>query len=205
MTEYKSSLKSKRVLCILAWFTTLLIPALAFIGITLPWYNRIDRLDARTETVLDQIQRFERLLTTIPRLKADLERELNNEEVKAFYFNAPTAALAGAQLQGTIQEIVQTAGARLINSQFLPAEPNEKPPKINIRAQIQGDTNALLDIMYNIEQARPFLFIDQLSIRSTTRRERRDRRQPGSAPATQTQQELTIRLDIFGYALGNVS
>jgi general secretion pathway protein M len=186
----------------LAWFAAILIPAGLLLGIGWPWQQRMAELNAQTDAVKDQIRHYQRLLSTIPRLRAELERERNNEEIKAFYFDAPTAALAGAQLQGTIQEMVQAAGARLVNSQFLPAEPNEQPSRVRMRAQIQGDTDALLDVLYSIEQARPFLFVDQLSVRSTTRRERRDRRQRGNSPPLQIKHELTIRLDAFGYALG---
>jgi len=191
--------------CLLAWLVTLLVPVALLLGIALPWQKRMADLAQQTQETRGRIERYERLLATIPRLKAELDRERNNEDVKAFYFNAPTAALAGAQLQGTIQEMVQAAGARLVNSQFLPAEGDKQPPKVSIRAQIQGDTQALLDVLYSIEQARPFLFVDQLSVRSTTRRERRDRRNPGENPSVQTRQELTIRLDVFGYALGGAS
>lgn len=191
--------------CLLAWSLTILIPVIILLIVGVPWFQRMTELASQTESVLDQIQRYERLIATIPRLKAELERERNNQEIKAFYFDAPTAALAGAQLQATIQEMVQAAGARLVNSQFLPAEANEHPPRVRIRAQIQGDTNAMLDVLYSLEHARPFLFVDQLSVRSTTRRERRDRRQGGNNPPAQTKQELTIRLDVFGYALGSAS
>ena len=191
--------------CLLAWSVVILIPVVILLAVGVPWLQRMTELESETESVVDQIQRFERLIATIPRLKAELERERNNQEIKAFYFDAPTAALAGAQLQATIQEMVQAAGARLVNSQFLPAEGNEQPPRVRMRAQIQGDTNAMLDVRYSLEHARPFLFVEQLSVRSTTRRERRDRRQGGTNPPAQTKQELTIRLDVFGYALGSAS
>jgi general secretion pathway protein M len=191
--------------CLIAWSAAILIPGIILLGMGVPWLQRMTELESETESVVDQIQRYERLIATIPRLKAELERERNNQEIKAFYFDAPTAALAGAQLQATIQEMVQGAGARLVNTQFLPAESNEHPPRVRIRAQIQGDTNAMLDVLYSIEHARPFLFVDQLSVRSTTRRERRDRRQGGTSPPAATKQELTIRLDVFGYALGSAS
>ncbi len=189
--------------CILAWSAAILIPGAVLIGIGWPWHQRMAQLENETESVTNQINRYQRLITTIPRLKAELDRERNNQEIKAFYYDAPTAALAGAQLQSSIQEMVQAAGARLVNTQFLPAEPNEQPPRVRIRAQIQGDTNSLLDVLYSIEHARPFLFVDQLSIRSTTRRERRVRRPGADNSPAETKQELTIRLDVFGYALGS--
>ncbi len=191
--------------CLLAWSAAILIPGAILVGIGLPWHQRMTELESETESVVNQIKRYERLIATIPRLKAELDRERNNQEIRAFYFDAPTAALAGAQLQSTIQEMVQAAGARLINTQFLPAEPNEQPPRVRIRAQIQGDTNAMLDVLYSIEHARPFLFVDQLSVRSTSRRERRVRRPGANDSPAETKRELTIRLDVFGYALGSAS
>ena len=185
--------------CTLLWLVVLLVPLGLTLGIGLPWYQRVMDLDARIDGATDQIHRYHRLLASIPRLQAELERERNNEEVKAFYFDAPTQALAGAQLQSAIQGMVQTAGAKLVNSQFLPAAVKDQPPRVGLRTQIQGDTNALLDILYDIEQARPFLFVDQLSVRSTTRR---DRRRSSNETQPQVQQELTIRIDVFGYALG---
>ena len=205
MTLAKVVRLPKGVACLLAWSLTILIPVALLLGIALPWQKRMADLAEEIQEAQARVERYERQLTTIPRLKAELERERNNEDIKAFYFHAPTAALAGAQLQGTIQEMVQAAGARLVNSQFLPAEGDKQPPKVSIRVQIQGETQALLDVLYSIEQARPFLFVDQLSVRSTTRRERRDRRPSGEGTPIQTLQELTIRLDVFGYALGGAS
>ena len=186
--------------CTLLWLVVLLVPVGLMAGIGLPWYQRVTDLDARIDGASEQIQRYQRLLAGIPRLRAELERERNNEDVKAYYFDAPTEALAGAQLQSAVQGMVQTAGAKLVNSQFLPAEAKAQPPRVGLRAQIQGDTNALLEILFDIEQARPFLFVDQLSVRSTTRR---DRRRSSKEPQPQVQQELTIRIDVFGYALGS--
>lgn len=196
---YRTQAPKSWVKCLLSWLTLFLLSVAILLGIGIPWHQRIADLDAEIEGGGDQIQRYQRLVASIPRLRAELERERNNEEIKAYYFDAPTEALAGAQLQSVVQEMVQTAGAKLVNSQFLPAEQNEQPSRVRLRAQIQGDTNALLDILYDIEQARPFLFVDQLSVRATTRRDRRRNR---NDPQPQVQQELTIRIDVFGYALG---
>jgi general secretion pathway protein M len=103
--------------------------------------------------------------------------------------------------------MVRESGARLINAQFLPAGAEEQPPRVRIRTQFQGETEALLDVLLQIEQARPFLFVDQISVRASARRAAvrpnrrlRGRRAPPSA--RQNQGQLTIRLDVFGYALG---
>jgi general secretion pathway protein M len=192
--------------CIIAWGLALLIPAVLVAGIGWPWMQRIEALEREITTGEDQLLRYRRLIATLPALRAELEQVRSNEAVKAFYYDAPTPQLAGAQLQREIQDMVKQAGARLVSAQVLPAKPEEQPPKVSIRTQIQGDTEALFEVLYRIEQARPFLFVDQLSVRSTARRvvrspaRVRGRRTPVRRPP---QTQLTVRLDIFGYALGN--
>jgi general secretion pathway protein M len=162
-------------------------------------------VSARIADSEDQLVRYRRLIRSLPELRTELERVRANESFKAFYFDAPTAALAGAELQRQVQDIVTAASGRLISTQILPGPPEESPPRVRVRTQIQGSTETLLDVLYDIEQARPFLFVEQVSVRSSARaplptsalRGRTIRRPPVN-PAG----ELTVRLDIFGFTLG---
>lgn len=186
--------------CLLAWTLTLALPLGLLLGLGLPWWQRLTDLKERLGAREEQLFHYDRLLASLPRLKTELDRERNNDEFKAFYYEAETPALAGAQLQRELQDMVQQAGARLVNAQFLAAGAEEQPPRVRIRTQIQGENEALLDLLFAIEQARPFLFVDQLSVRSATRRPARRRR--GRSLPPQNQDQLTIRLDVFGYSLG---
>jgi general secretion pathway protein M len=71
---------------------------------------------------------------------------------------------------------------------------------------LQASTDQLLEVLYQLEEARPFLFVDQMSIRSTTPRARLpaggSRRVRQSRGAGQQAGQLTVRLDIFGFVLG---
>lgn len=190
--------------CILAWGLAILLPASILVGVGWPWLERKGSLDQEISDAEDQLTRYRRLIATLPELKAELEQVMSNEDVKAFYYDAATPQLAGAQVQRELQDMVKEAGARLISAQMLPTNADERPPKVSIRTQIQGETDALLEVLYQIEHARPFLFVDQLSVRAAARpvaranprlrgRRQLDRQRGG---------QLTIRLDIFGYALG---
>lgn len=193
-----------RPLCLVVWVLVPLLSLTILLGIGWPWLDRLGTLEASLATSADQLSRYRRLLQTLPALRAELEQVNANEEFKAFYFDAPTPALAGAELQRRLQDIVQGANGRLISTQLLPSTPGEEPPRVRIRTQLQGSTETLLDILFAIEQARPFLFVDQLSVRSTAQPARPlPRMIPGSRPAAQNPQEglLTVRLDVFGYAL----
>ena len=193
--------------CLLVWSLLLLLPLALVLAIGLPWWQRMQALDAQIDTSRDQLQRLQRMVATLPALRAELAREQANDDFKAFYFDAATPALAGAQIQRQVQEMVNGVGARLISAQVLPVNPADQPPRVPLRIQLQGDTDQLLEVLYQIEDARPFLFVDQMSIRSMAQPNRRAvpariRNRPGvRVPNQPTVGELTVRLDLFGFVL----
>lgn len=194
------------VYCLLAWALLLVLPAALGLGVAWPWLERMAVLDEDIDRARDQLARYQRLVATLPGLRAELETVNNNQDFKAFYFDAQTPALAGATLQQKVQDIVKAAGSRLVSTQILPPTPGEQPPTVRVRIQLQGSTDQLLDVLYQIEQSRPFLFVDQVSVRSMVQPERpvapernRQVRRPPNKPESE---DLTVRLDIFGYALG---
>ena len=76
---------------------------------------------------------------------------------------------------------------------------------MRLRVQIQGSTDTLLEILYELDQARPFLFVEQVSVRSSARPELPEqavRGRPVRRPQVNEVGELTVRLDGFGFALG---
>ena len=53
--------------CLLAWSVAILIPVIMLLAVGVPWLQRMTELESETESVVDQIQRFERLIATVPR------------------------------------------------------------------------------------------------------------------------------------------
>jgi general secretion pathway protein M len=192
--------------CVFAWAAALIVPAALVFGIGWPWLERVGSLEREIDSLDDQSVRYRRLLQTLPALQVELDQVRSNEDVKDFYFDAKTPALAGAQLQREVQEMVKSSGGRVVSTQILPAPADEQPPKVRVRAQLQGTTESLLDVLYQVEKARPFLFVDQMSVRSTSRRTAANRnprvRGRHRSVRRRPQGRLTVRLDVFGYALG---
>jgi general secretion pathway protein M len=193
-----------RPLCLAVLATVIALPLLLVAAVAVPWASRISALDETISSHQDQLQRYRRLVASLPALQAELEKTRDNDAFKAFYFKAPTAALAGAQLQGLLQEIVTGAAGRLISTQILPEEKQEDPPRVRVRTQIQGSTATLMDVLYQIEQARPFLFVERLSIRSSARPDspQEDVGRARRRMVVNQGGELTVRLDLYGFLLG---
>lgn len=201
----KSAWHQSRAFCWLVWAALLLVPLLLAVAIFWPWFDRLRTLDEAIATNVDQVQRYQRVLATLPALRAELEQVDANQELKAFYFDAPTPALAGAELQRRLQEIVRGAAGRLISTQLLPGRQDEErgAQRVQVRAQLQGSTETLFDVLFEIEQARPFIFVDQLSVRSAARRDRPGavRRRIRRAALDGQHGQLTMRVDVFGFAV----
>lgn len=191
-------------ICILCWGVILLVLVALIAAVAVPWLNGVHELDEDIVRLEDQSVRYQRLLRTLPVLETELRQVRSNQAVKAFYFEAQTPALAGALLQGRVQDIVKTAGARLISTQILPSGgADQHPARVSIRTQMQCDTPELFELLYAIEQARPFLFVDQLSVRSSARSVVRSlpRFRRRFAVKRREQGDLTVRLDVYGFAL----
>jgi general secretion pathway protein M len=190
--------------CMLAWTLAVLVPLLALAAVAVPWLQRMGELNASIAAVEDQLLRYRRLVATLPTLRTELDRVNNNQDFKAFYFSAATPALAGAELQQKIQDIVSGAQGRLISTQILPEDEAEQPARVRLRTQIQGSTDTLLQVLYRIEESRPFLFVEQLSVRSSARPELPEslaRGRPIRRPPVNEGGELTVRLDIYAFSL----
>ncbi|MBK1705573.1 type II secretion system protein GspM [Halochromatium glycolicum] len=192
--------------CLIAWALLLLLPLTLVAAIGLPWWGELDDLSRRIADDRDQIQRYQRVVATLPVLREELARERTNDDFKAFSFDEATPALAGAALQRRVQEMIRAVDARPISAQILPTQEADSPPRVRLRVQIQAQTDQLLDLLFRLEEARPFLFVDQMSIRASTRRVRRvTRGRSRGAPSATPEDQLTVRLDIFGYSLGSAS
>jgi general secretion pathway protein M len=190
--------------CAVAWTMLVLVPLLALAAVVLPWFGRVGALNESIAAAEDQLLRYRRMVATLPTLRAELDKVNNNQEFRAFYFSASTPALAGAELQRKVQDIVSESQSRLISTQLLPEEQDEQPARVRLRTQIQGSTDGLLQVLYRIEESRPFLFVEQVSVRSSARPELPEQvggARPVRRGTVSEAGELTVRLDIFGFTL----
>lgn len=191
-----------RTRCLIAWLSVVLLPLALIAAVAIPWWSEYQDLSDRVDRDHRQIQGYQRIVARLPALSAELAEVRSNDDFKAYSFDEPTAALAGATLQRMVQEMIRAVEARPISAQILPVQASDAPPRVSIRVQIQADTEQFFELLYRIEDARPFLFIEQMSIRSVVARAQRvQRRGPRPAQQSQPQSELTIRLDVFGYTL----
>jgi general secretion pathway protein M len=116
---------------------------------------------------------------------------------KRDYWKGSTPALAAAEIQAAVNKIIETNNARVFSSQTLPVRNDGKavagPAKVSISVQMTASIVPLQLVLHAIETQQPYLFVDQLSVRSN--QGRTYKAAPGQVP------EYVIQLTVRGYYL----
>jgi len=148
----------------------------------------VSTLQARTaqqEQQLDQL--IERSRNMVLRQGGE-----SGEETIRVYFDGDTPAIAGAEVQHAVDEIVDKAGGRVVESQVLPVDQSEDVAhRIDLRASFEADIDALQSALFDIETHLPMMLIRSMSIRSFVRR--------GGGDADEENPILQVTLVVSGY------
>jgi general secretion pathway protein M len=102
-------------------------------------------------------------------------------------------ALIGAGLQDRIKGIVSNHGGRLQSAQILQPTGQKEFTRVSVRVVMTSEVPSLQKILYDIETATPYLFVDDVDVRKRVVRRPRQAR-------TEVEEQLTVRLTVFGYA-----
>ena len=110
------------------------------------------------------------------------------------YLSGTTPALASAELQEQLKEIISHAGGEITSTQELTTKPEESFTKVSVRIRFSADTPALLEILHGIEANQPLLLIESLNIRP-----RRGRRRSSRTRTMLSVDRLNVDMQVAGY------
>lgn len=110
------------------------------------------------------------------------------------FSNRPTAALAAADLQQKIKETLQTFHGSLVSTQVLEAHSEEGYTRYGLSVTLSATMAGLRDILYQLEQERPVLFVRSLNLRPQFVAPRF-----GATNAKQPPDQLYITFELVGY------
>ena len=128
-------------------------------------------------------------------LKQRLSQNMRELGQAVYFLRSEKSALASAELQELIRDTIAASEGRLISSQANNTLNTEGPERISIDARMQGDINALQNVLYKLANNRPLVFVDELLI--TSIRGRVVGRVNPSAPKSES--KLDIRIKISAY------
>lgn len=177
---------------LLALAIALAVPLLAWVAVAQPvWarYQAYQNEKLNQTALLAKFQARAALLTQLQSQRAELERrDKNNRGL----LHAETDALAAAHLQAAVTKLIVRGGGSVASMQVLPSSPEGEFQKVRINANVRAPMLKFFDVLYEIEAATPFIFVDSLNLRGASAV------RPGqSSPAPTTM--LSIRLQVSSF------
>ncbi len=152
----------------------------------------------------EMLTRYSNIASRRAALAAQLDELVARQAASGVYLSGETDALAGAALQEGVGATIEAHGGKLRSIQILPVSDDGDFKRVSVRVQLTASLAPLHRILHSPESGRPFVFLDNLEIK--TRRARRSRRtrksrraQAAAAPASATDPTLEVRFDLYGY------
>ena len=169
-------------------FVLLLVVYMVFIkpAVTgrVEFYDRLEELQFQYEKLSNSINQTGALKAEIASLKSDKPDQAGFLEEKA-------EALAAADLQNHIKNLISNNGGNLISTQVIQTQENEIFPDITIKVHMRGNIETLQKILYELHSTQPVLLLNNFLVqaRNINRRSR----------IRQNEDQLEIRFDITGF------
>jgi general secretion pathway protein M len=147
------------------------------------------------EAIADNAGKLERY-ARIAGARAEVAKQLEAmraKEPRRFFLRSGAAALSAAEAQEIIRGIVEGQGGKLISIQPPTSKEEGRYRQITSNVQIQANIFALRKILHAIETNVPYLFVDNLSVRTQV--------PPGHRPQPGNEPEMFVTFDVAGYAV----
>ena len=164
--------------------------AVAAIGI--PAWLMHRHYDLVLEDDLSKLERYRRIAGTRPEVARQL-RTMRTKEPRKFFLRSGAVSLSAAEAQEAVRTIVEANGGKLITMQAPVSREEGRYRMVSVNVQLTGNIFALRKILDAIDANSPFLFIDNLMVRSQVPGSFRP--QPGQEP------EMFVQFDVYGYSL----
>jgi general secretion pathway protein M len=161
-------------------------------ALAIPVWLRHRHYDVALEENLDKLERYRRIAATRPEVTRQLEA-MRGKDSRKFFLRSGAAAFSAAEAQEAVRAIVEANGGRLITMQAPSSRDEGRYRQVTVNVQLTANIFALRKIIAAIEGNTPFLFVDNMMIRSQV--------QANHKPAPGAEPDMFVTLDVTGYAL----
>lgn len=176
----------------------LLAVALLFAVIGAAWYaihlvnqRWHQHYDSAIERSLDHLGRYQRIIGMRKGLE-DAIAAVKAQDARRFYLKNIGPALAAAEVQQTVQAIVEAHGLKMEGTHIAPHKDADGVRKITIGFSLRGKPNDLQSVIYALEASVPWLYVDSALFRTTVGR--------AFVPTPGVEPEVTVGLELHGFA-----
>lgn len=161
-------------------------------AIVVPLWLAHRHYDSALADMTDRLDRYRRLAATRPEVARNLE-SVRAKDSRRFYLRSGGASLAAAEIQEQLRGLIEASGGRLITMGAPAAKDDGRYRQVTVNLQMTASIHALRRILHALESGMPYLFVDNLMVRSQV---------PSNyKPVPGTEPEMFVQFDLSGYAL----
>lgn len=156
-----------------------------------PLWSSHRNFQASRASSTELLAKYQQIARAVDALEAELAALQIAQTSQAGYLPGDSSALAAAELQTLVKNIVRSAGEELRSTQILPVKEEAGVTRVAIRVQLPVRIQSLQEVLHTLESGVPFIFIDNVDVR----------RRKTSRRLLNTNEEiyLDVRFDITGY------
>ena len=139
----------------------------------------------------DRLERYRRIASTRPEVARQLEA-MRARDSRRFFLRSGAVALAGAEVNEVVRGVIEQNGGRLISLQAPVPREEGRYRQVTVSVAFTANIQGLRRILNAIENNTPFLFVDNMMVRSQVQSNFRPG--PGQEP------EMYVTVDVSGYS-----
>ena len=132
------------------------------------------------------IRQSESAVQDLPRLRAAAKKPKSQTDGGLLLLKGASDAVAAAELQSTLKNLVGEAGATLSSAQVLPSETQGGFRRIGVHVSFSGDISLLTTVVSGLETANPVLSIGNFEVHRAGKSDDDD-------------ETLAVAMDVYGF------
>lgn len=174
----------------LAILVTAVVIACMVVAVPLWLINQ--HYDVALDDATSRLERYSRIVGTRDSLQKQAV-EVKALEARRHFLKSASPALAAAELQEKAQAVFDANGAKVNSIQVQAHKDDGLYRQVTLQVQLMAPLTAVKGMLYGLESAHPYLFLDNFSIRAPNMQINR--------VESATEPDLIVQFDLTGYAL----
>lgn len=190
-------MNNQRLRQLLALLILFAVLGLLLVVVLLPLVERWRSDGDSIASLENQLAVYRRVAANLPQQQARLEQLRQNDPAQELYLPESRPALAAADLQQRIGQLVAQSGGQVISTQIVSREDPAAPmPAVALKVHMRGETEQLVRILHGLAYSRPLLLVDNLLVLSNPRL---DMQRIYRASERQVLPALDVTFEVVGY------
>lgn len=170
--------------------------ALLVVVIALPYGAVVNNYDDRLQRLGAKLELQRAIVNDGEKARTQQRILARAETANGFFLTSDKPALASAELQKRVKQVIEQSGGTVVSSQMLGEKGENSLEQVVLRVQLRCSVEELQKVLYSLETQTPILLLDNIQLAA----------RPAGGITTgrgvTSLQQLDVRFDVTGFRYG---